>query len=311
MVNPNPINLNDLVVGAAVNGHLLVSSYTAKPENSTSKAPMNGKAYLKGKVVTFKTWDAVINKMFAENNLTGGIIEVTGTVGFYGGANEITLTRAIIPEGDIDINPFYKSVDIDTVFGQFINFANANLSSAALTVLGGIFGTEGLYEPFKLTFAGAKMHDAQVGGLMNHTLKMLRIALTLIENDPRLDMWKDMILLNIILHDIGKIYELKGPTYTMHSFVTHRTMGLEITVRNKELISSNLGESFYYHILAVQQGHHGDYGDAPTTIWAYLIHLVDMLECNTTGFLDNMERGDYKLTNGQKTVWNHGKDLVV
>ncbi len=70
---------------------------------------------------------------------------------------------------------------MESVFNSFVQFVNINLTQPAATLLFGVFQKENLFDPFKVTWAGGKMHDAQIGGLMNHTMKMLRLARTLIE----------------------------------------------------------------------------------------------------------------------------------
>jgi 3'-5' exoribonuclease len=307
-----PIDLYDLTVGSKVSGLLYVQSYTKKPEGTVSKAPLNGSALFQGKSLTFKMWDHGLQNIFNTNELTGSIIQVVADVGTYLDKLELTLQEIKFDHGFNNVSAFFKSVDVDAVFAKFVEFVNTNMSQTAVNILMTIFNSQSLFDPFKVTWAGSKMHDAQVGGLMNHTLKMLRIAKTLVENDPRLEPWADMIYLNIVLHDIGKVGEIGvGGVYTDDSFVSHRAMGAEITVQNKAAIVAAYGTTYYYHIIAVQLGHHGEFADKPTTIWAYLIHLIDMLEAHTTSFLDKMSTGDFKIKNGQKTIWTGEGNLVV
>ena len=64
------------------------------------------------------------------------------------------------------------------------------------------------------------MHDAQIGGLLNHTMKMMRIAKVVYQNEPRMEQlenYKDMLYLGVILHDIGKIYEMNYGVYQENS----------------------------------------------------------------------------------------------
>lgn len=308
-----PIDLRTLTEGSKVSGLILVQSHSQKPANSISRAPVNGTAYYKGKTMTFKMWDAKLQSIFNSNDLTGSILLVAADVGTYNGKLEMTLTDILFDHGVTDSSIFYKSVDVDAVFSQFVDFVNTNLSQQAVAVLLHIFKTENLFEPFKTTWAGSVIHDAQVGGLMNHTLKLLRLAKTLIENDPRLQPWADLIYLSMIFHDIGKIHELgEGGVYTPNSFVTHRTMGVEIVSKYKNEICAAFNETFYYHILAIIQQHHGkEHGDPPTTVWSEIIHILDLLESTATSVMDKLETGDYQTRNGQKVMWIHGTNLVI
>lgn len=308
-----PIDLSSIKDGEKVSGLLYITDYSKKLDMS-SRAPLYGTVHHFGKTVKFKIWDAQLQSIFNSNELVGAIIHAEGVISAYKDNLEVALTTIRFDHGVTDTNLFYKSVDVENVFNRFVDFVNTNLSQQGVAVLTHVFQTEGLFEPFKTTWAGAKMHDAQVGGLMHHTLKMLNIAKTLLENDNRLAEWSDLLLLGIIFHDIGKVFEMdEGGIYTLNSFVTHRTMGVEIITKYKTEISDVYGETFYYHILAIQQGHHGEHGDKPTTIWAYIVHLIDMVEAHVTGFLDKFENGEYKVRNGQKTVWmgTDNPNLVV
>lgn len=305
-----PINLLEIADGDKVEGLIYISSYVKKLDK-TSKAPLNGVAYFHGKSMTFKIWDHGLQEIFNTSQLEGRVIAITGTVGSYMGKTDMTLNTVNFNHGYNDTNVFFKGVNVEEVFAKFVAFINTNLSPKAIELTQHIFTSEKVLDPFKVTFAGARMHDAQVGGLMNHTLKMLYLAYVMVQNDERLAPYADLLYVSIIFHDLGKVVELDKTTYTENSFVTHRTMGMEFIIRQKAKVVELFGETFYYHILAVQQGHHGEYGDKPTTIWAYLIHLIDMLESQTTAFLDKLSNGEVKFKNGQTTVWNNGTDLVV
>lgn len=307
-----PINLHEVKDGDVVSGLLYISFYTKKLDPA-SRAPVNGQATYKGKSMGFKIWDSYMQHIFNTNDLTGSIIAVKARAGVYKDNLELTLEEINFNHGVTDTSIFFKSVDVEKVFADFVEFMRLNLSEKGMILLSNIFKNENLTHAFKTCWAGSKMHDAQVGGLMNHTLKMLRLAKTLMENDSRLTEWSDLIYICIIFHDIGKIYEInEGGVYTPNSFVTHRTLGTELVIRQKDLIVEAYGETFFYHILAVQQQHHGkEFGDNPTTIWSYIIHLIDMLESVVTGFLDRMEAKDYNIKNGQKQVWFNGTNLVV
>lgn len=298
------IVLKDLVAPTAgVTGLVLIQSYVKKVD-AASKAPLQGVVFHKGRSMNFKIWDAGLQAMFNNNALEGKIANVIADVGSYRDNTELTFTHVAFDHGVNDQSLFYRSTNVSVRYNDFKTFLEVNLSPAAVTVVSKYFAAEDLFKGFSVAWAASKMHDAQVGGLLNHTLKMLELAKTLIANDPRLAQWADLIYISIILHDIGKLKEIgEGGKYTSISYVGHRALGAEMTSRNRDLIVEAFGEEFYYHIIAVQLGHHGQYADKPTTIWGWLVHLIDMLDCHTTAFLDSWESGNIKEKNGQSTVW--------
>lgn len=307
-----PIDLLNVSEGQKVSGLILVQSHTKKPEGTESKAPLSGIAHYKGRNMAFKVWDAQLQRLFNLNDLSGSILAVDASVSKYNDNLELTLNRINLDHGVTNPSLFYRSVNVEEVFAQFVEFVNTNLSPNALGILSHIFTSENLYEPFKYAWAASSMHDAQVGGLMNHTLKMLRLAKTLCENDPRLEQAKDLLYLSIIFHDIGKIREIgQGGTYTSISFVTHRILGVELLSRYRNMIIEAMGELFYYHLLAVVQQHHGEFGEPPTTIWSQIVHMIDHLEALTTGLMDKLEAKEYRVHNGHKAIWVNGTSLIV
>lgn len=303
------IDLKDIKENMGYTGLVLIKDYQKKLDDS--KRPLNGTFEHKGKVLKFKIWDAGIQELFNKNELQGQIALVSAKGGVYNGEHDLTINSIRFDHGFTDLTQFIKSTDVEANFQKFGIFVNTHLSQNAVAVLNELFKKENLFEPFKTAWAAKKMHDAQVGGLLNHTLKMLNLAKAMVENDHRLQPFSDIIYLGIILHDIGKVDELDElGAYTKNSFAGHRTIGVEYAARNKELFLHYFDEEFYYHILEILTGHHGkEYGDEPKTVWAYVVHLIDMLDSQTTGMLDRIAVNDIADYNGNKAVWSNGKTL--
>lgn len=302
------LDIKNILEGDAVSGIVMVHSYSKV--QADSKYPLVGQFYREGVTRQFKIWDERLKGIFNNADLEGAIIWVSGTVDKYNGKLGIVVREINLGVEGIDRNMFFKSVDIDRVYNDFVNFVNGNLSQEGIITLKEVFDKLKLHAPFKHTFAGSVYHDAQIGGLLNHTMKMLRLAKVLVSNDERLAPWKDLLYLGIIFHDIGKIKELDFGVYTDISFVTHRTLGIEMLVQCKDIVVENFDENFFYHLLAIQQGHHGEYGDKPTTVWAYIVHLIDMLESQVTAFLDRCDGFDYVEKGNNKVMYINGLNLV-
>lgn len=306
------LDLREISAGQTVSGIVYIQDYVKKLDK-TSKAPLNGTLYFKGKSLNFKIWAGALQNSFNDGDFAGRAMMISGKADMYRDNLEITLDSGVLVQEELDPSLFFKSVDVQSLFGELNNFVTANVSPRGREVIGAVFGNKEILNGFAYTWAGKKMHDAQTGGLLNHTFKMMKIAHALVDNDPRLatDDWKDLLYIGILFHDIGKIKEIKqGGEYTDISFITHRSLGMEIMYEFKDKIIALYDEKFYYQLQAIIQGHHGEYGDAPTTVWAYIIHLIDMLECNVTGFLDRHENGESGFKNGNDTMWMNGGNLV-
>lgn len=299
--------LNDCVV--------YLANYKRLPKKDGKSFYIAGTFTNKEDVLSFKVWDAPLIDYMSGTDLTGKVVKITGSAGSY--QNNIDVKINSIEPADETEYPkslFMKSADVDSLFKEFTDFVNAELSPNAVKLLLGIFKSENLFPRFKEEFAGNKMHDAQIGGLLNHTVKMMKIGKVVYENEPRmnsLQYYKDMLYLSIILHDIGKVFEMLFGVYQENSFVTHRILGIEMLVKYKANIISLFDENFYYEIVSVLQGHHGEFGDAPVTVLAYIVHLIDMLDSQTTGIFDKIESNDVVMKAGNMSVLVNGKYLIV
>lgn len=308
------LNLKTVKVGETVsNDYIYIQSYKEIPYGDGSKSFISGTATNQGASLAIKIWDANLINIFKENDISGNIVGVTGTVKEYKGAIELNVQGVDFNPACTDKSLFLKSVDVDKVFKDFADFLNSNISENGIRLIMGIFQGESLFDRFKVEYAGSKMHDAQIGGLMNHELKMLRIAKTLIENDERIGgnvKLKDLLFIGIVFHDIGKVHELANGTYTENSYVTHIMFSLEILIKYREAIIDLYGENFYYQLLAIIQGHHGEFGDKPRTPFAYIVHLIDMLESKTTSVLDKYDSGTAQRSETGTAIYNDHGDMM-
>ena len=131
--------------------------------------------------------------------------------------------------------------------------------------------------------AASRMHHTYVGGLAYHSIGMLRLADSFIENYPYLR--RDYLYAGIILHDIGKTIELNGiqnTEYTLEGqLLGHLVIGaLEI---NKAAVALGLEEKLEVKMLEhMLISHHGQpqFGAAkkPMTPEALALWYIDTID---------------------------------
>lgn len=231
----------------------------------------------------------------------------------YGDSIDITVVNfdtSAYPQ--ITIADFVKSVNIPQMAQEFWTFASQELEPNHFEVFKLTMSHDSIWERFTRAYAGKKLHDAQYGGLMNHTFKMMKLAKTLLENDQRFKPYYSLMQLSLIFHDIGKIEELgELGVYMDDTFVTHRIIGIEIMGELKKQILQYMSLHDYRVLISILQGHHGEYDDKPRTVWALISHYIDNLEATTTSVLDSIENGEIKESYGAKRVWVHGETLAI
>ena len=308
---------NDIILDlSTVKDGMSFSNVNSFLSSFTTKSYGEGKVYgsgiltCQGDNLTIKVWDKNLIDMIVKGVYVGNVVTFTGTTKIYQGALELTVT-------DMKLNPNISKVDflpttegLSSLQEEFINFINTKISQPYVKTLLAVFNGENILQLFCKEYAGSKMHDAKIGGLLNHTVKMLRLAETLVKSDVRLEPYKDIIFSGVILHDIGKVQEMNLGIYTVNSFPTHRVFGIEMLCRHKNDIVAEIGETNYYHLQCIIQGHHGQWGESPKTVWAYVVHLIDMLDSATTGIMDKIERGEVSEEYGSKKVYTNDSKLV-
>ena len=142
-------------------------------------------------------------------------------------------------------------------------------------------------------------HDGKVGGLLNHIRKLLRYAEVAMTEYELLHTMspeeRDLVILGLVVHDFGKILELKNGAYTEISIVPHTYLGIEIISKYKDLIEETYNEMFYRELQAIILEHHGEFGERPKTVYAYLVHVIDLLDSRVSGLqrkVEGLELGD-------------------
>ncbi len=135
------------------------------------------------------------------------IIKVRGTVTVYNGNDQLRIDRIRHITDDDGINPddYVKSAGYDSaqmfeaLYTVAQNFTDEDLSRLVLHLLDKN-RTALLYWP-----AAFKLHHAIRGGLLMHTLSIVRLAERVCEIYPFVD--KDLLIAGAILHDIAKLSE--------------------------------------------------------------------------------------------------------
>ena len=303
------VELNNLKVNEVIRGYTLITSYSTASYGQ-GKTRAFGSLTTKDKTIDWTSFDNKIVEYFTSLEINN-ILYIEAKVSEYNGKLSLVINKIDVEPTSLTEYDFMKSINVPKVYEELIGDVRANLSQNYQRIFALLL--KDYKDAYVKTYGGAKMHDAQVGGLMNHSYKMFKIALTLLSNDDRLAPFKDELLLGTLIHDFGKTVELDINKYTKNSFVTHRTLGIEILALRRGDIIPYIGEDAYYRLLAIVQGHHGEqWGDKPTTMITQVVHYIDLLESQTTGLLDIIENEAYQVQeNGNKVIKHGGNNLVI
>lgn len=255
----------------------------------------------------------------------GDIVKVRGSVSQYNGADQLRIEkiRHATPGDQVDTSSLVQSAEYsgEDMFGELMNIANGfkdNDLKAVVTTLLSENREKLLFWP-----AAFKLHHAMRGGLLMHTLSIVRLAQRVAEVYPFID--RDLLLAGAMLHDIAKTTEYEmtpsglASGYTVKgNLIGHLAEGaIMIRETSKKLgISSETPLLLEHMVLS----HHGepDFGAAvrPAFIEAELLSELDMLDAR----MFEMKEASFGVNTGEFTgkmwsmdnrkLYNHGRDDV-
>lgn len=298
--------------GDSIEGLILVK------DRSVQKTKSGGE-YISGslqsqKKMNYKIWStSPAFELFKNEEIVNEVCEIKGKFDDYNGIISINISEAEIKRGE-DIGPFIEGkYNGDALLISLQEFCKHNLSDKGNDLVKEIFFSDTLMmNRFKVEFAAMSHHDNCKSGLIAHTCKVLDLLkktisiyknITADENGVPDPDKKDLLYIGALMHDIGKIDEMKYGTYIEGSFVTHRIIGLEFILKHKDRFLIDYSPMWFKHLEAIIMQHHDDYGEPCKTIYSYVIHQIDELE--STMSLMNQLIPDAADTPAGKTIKLH------
>ena len=216
---------------------------------------------------------------------------------------------------DYDLEDFISKTEknIDEMINEFKQIINDINQPNLKQLLNNIFNNS-FIKKFSESPAATYYHHNFIGGLLEHILSMIKIAVCVSEIHPKLD--KDLLISGCILHDIGKVKELCTTTIIMPtiegSLLSHISLGYNMINKFIEDIP-NFEEILKYKILHMVLSHHGkmEWGSPVEPMFpeAVALHNIDMIDSQIQIELQEKKRdiGDkdgYKVSDKFKyRVW--------
>ncbi len=144
--------------------------------------------------------------------------------------------------------------------------------------------------------AGKTWHHPYIGGILEHTVKLSRLAMQICALYPELD--RDLMLAACYLHDLGKVREMEYERAIDYSsegkLVGHVVQGVEIL---DEFLPRfpGLGKEMAYrlkHLIVSHQGTY-EYGSPklPKTLEAIVFHHIDNIDAQIDGYARVLREG--------------------
>jgi 3'-5' exoribonuclease len=227
----------------------------------------------------------------------GDFLHVKGKIQVFQGALQIILSHVEgVPRDNIEPEDFLpqSSQNVAKLTARLrevlFGLRNPHLRALAECFL----IDDGFVQRFTTAPAGIKNHHAYQAGLLEHVVTMLNVADKISDFYPDVD--RDLLLMGIFLHDVGKVTELsydRAYGYTDEGqLVGHLVMGVEMLRDKVEQTADLTGEPFPLELLLRLKhmivSHHGtpEFGAVklPMTPEAIALHYLDNLDAKIHAF---------------------------
>lgn len=225
-------------------------------------------------------------------------VRVRGFTTLYQGKVQIRVDDVARVEGDrVAAEDFLpKSLSDPEEMAEELVAILRGMKNPHLRALAESFFADGAFmELFKQAPAGKSVHHPYLGGLLEHTLSLLKLILKVVENYQGIDV--DLLLMGGFLHDIGKVHEFsfdRAVEYTDRGqLLGHLVMEVEM-VNEKIQRIPDFPEELATLVKHLIVSHHGAYEfgspKLPQTLEAVILHALDDLDGKIQSIQGLLER---------------------
>jgi 3'-5' exoribonuclease len=218
-----------------------------------------------GKSIDYRYWGAADEskvKQLYDSIKEDSVVHIKGKFSSYKGKSQITSNEQdlieLIEKGQYNEEDFIKKSlkNIEELYVKLEKYMDNVNDENLKSLLKNIFNEE-IREKFKKHPAAISIHHNWVGGLLEHTLEVVRYCELSKEMFPELN--KDLLITGALLHDIGKLEEMEMTTRIKGTnkgmFTGHLVLG-SILISNKmdEIGIDNTTKEKILHMIV---SHHG------------------------------------------------------
>jgi len=215
----------------------------------------------------------------------GQVVAVSGKTGQFQNRMQLSIdSLAALPPEEIDLVDYLPEgpANIEGLYEEllatFRNVTNPHVRALALSLL----EDPEIAARYKVCPAAKTIHHAFLGGLLSHSLQLIKIVDAIVPFYPGVN--RDLLVFGAAFHDFGKIYELTYQGSFGYSdegkLVGHITIGA-ILIDRKIQTMPGFPKDIEMQVKHLVLSHHGrlEYGSPkrPATLEAQILqHLDDM-----------------------------------
>ena len=255
-----------------------------------------------------RMWETAGAQEFA----AGDVVKLRGQVSRYQDKLQLTLDKIRRAEpAEYELGDFVPktSRDVEELWAELSGYVASFTNPHLRSLLRAFLDDPEVSEALKAAPAAKSMHHAWIGGLLEHIVSLLGIADLAARHYTEVN--RDLLLTGVVLHDLGKLHELRWGTsfdYTLEGqLLGHITIGIgmvEKKLANLPDFPDNLRVLVEHLILS----HHGKYEfgspKLPMIPEALLLHYLDDLDAKMQTMRSEFVRAESQgRAPGQMTEW--------
>lgn len=243
-----------------------------------------------------------------------GFVHIQGRSELYQNNLQVIINNVSAVDGSsVCIDDFLAQTDKDTtqMFEDIKKIVSQVRNPQLKALVGAFLADAELMEKFQKAPAAIKMHHNYIGGLLEHTHNMLRVANAILPLYP--DIQADMVLAGIFLHDIGKTEELSYDmafSYTdSGQLIGHISKSLVMINQKADSLRTNgtqIDQTVLDAIGHIILSHHGQYDfgspKLPATAEAFMVYYIDDLDAKMNQVTTLIESD---ISDSNWTGWNN------
>ena len=154
-----------------------------------------------------KMWDNVAEVVDAFDR--DDFVKVKGLIQIFHNRPQLTVHKIRrLDDSEVEYSDFFPSSrrDPEEMWGELRARVAALANSHLKALLDALLDDPDIAQRYRRAPAAKQIHHAFLGGLLEHVLSLCALASIVAPHYPHID--GDLLLAGVVLHDIGKIYEL-------------------------------------------------------------------------------------------------------
>lgn len=232
--------------------------------------------------VPAKVWNVIPN---TPRLVVGDFVRVTYSAEMYQNSLQISITSFNrLDPSTVNLDDFcpVTKYSIEKMWSLMINMLNGVQNLWLTALIDSIIGEDDFKEQFCRHSAATKIHHAYKGGLLQHTLFVMRCGHSLAKI---YELDSDLVVTCAFLHDIGKLIELSAfpkNDYTVEGQLVGHVVLSTMYVSEKINAIDGFPDELKQNVLHCIVSHHGklEYGSpkVPSIKEALILHFADSID---------------------------------